>query len=51
MSEALVSGYEHLVDQFILPDPKDRHVLAGWSHQTGERGPRNRLWKHGLSEG
>src|SRR5262249_5087261 len=32
VEEALVGGYEHLVDQLPLPDPKDRHVLAAAIH-------------------
>jgi predicted nucleic acid-binding protein len=32
VDEALVSEYEHLIDQLILPDPKDRHVLAAAIH-------------------
>jgi hypothetical protein len=32
VDEALVGGYEHLVDQFTLPDPKDRHVLDAAIH-------------------
>jgi predicted nucleic acid-binding protein len=26
--DCLVTGYEHLIDKLILPDPNDRHVLA-----------------------
>ncbi len=26
--DCLVSGYEHLIDGLVLPDPDDRHVLA-----------------------
>jgi len=26
--DALVTGYEHLIPGLVLPDPKDRHVLA-----------------------
>jgi hypothetical protein len=26
--DCLVTGYEGLIDSFVLPDPKDRHVLA-----------------------
>lgn len=25
---AMVTGYEHLIDSLVLPDPNDRHVLA-----------------------
>jgi hypothetical protein len=32
VDDALVSGYEHLIGQFTLPDPKDRHVLAAAIH-------------------
>ena len=32
IDEALVSGYEHLIDRITLPDPKDRHVLAAAIH-------------------
>src|SRR5262249_35002723 len=32
VDDALVSGYEHLVGQLTLPDPKDRHVLAAAIH-------------------
>jgi predicted nucleic acid-binding protein len=32
VDDALVSGYEHLIDQLTLPDPKDRHVLAAAIH-------------------
>jgi len=28
INDALVSGYEHIVDQLTLPDADDRHVLA-----------------------
>lgn len=28
LSDAMVSGYEHRVDDLDLPDPDDRHVLA-----------------------
>lgn len=30
--DALVSGYEHLVDAIKVPDPKDRHVVAAAIH-------------------
>jgi len=26
--DALVTGYEHLIEALLLPDPDDRHVLA-----------------------
>ena len=29
---ALVTGYEYLVDNLVLPDPNDRHVLAAAIH-------------------
>jgi hypothetical protein len=32
VGEALVSGYEHLIDQLSLLDPSDRHVLAAAIH-------------------
>jgi len=32
VDEALVSGYEHLIGQLTLPDPKDCHVLAAAIH-------------------
>jgi predicted nucleic acid-binding protein len=32
VDDALVSGYEHLIDRLTLPDPKDRHVLAAAIH-------------------
>ncbi len=32
VDEALVTGYEHLIGQFTLPDPNDRHVLAAAIH-------------------
>ena len=28
LPDALVTGYEHLIDAIRLPDPDDRHVLA-----------------------
>lgn len=28
MEDALVTGYESLIDDLVLPDPDDRHVLA-----------------------
>ena len=28
VEEAMVAGYEHLIDALTLPDPDDRHVLA-----------------------
>lgn len=28
LPEALVTGYEHLIDSIVLPDPDDRHVVA-----------------------
>lgn len=30
--DARVTGYEHLIDGLVLPDPDDRHVLAGAIH-------------------
>jgi predicted nucleic acid-binding protein len=32
INDALVSGYEHIIDQLTLPDPNDRHVLAAAIH-------------------
>lgn len=29
---ALVTGFEYLIDQVVLPDPNDRHVLAAAIH-------------------
>ena len=26
--DCLITGYEHLIEQLLLPDPNDRHVLA-----------------------
>ena len=31
-SDALVSGFEPLIETLILPDPDDRHVLAAAIH-------------------
>lgn len=31
LPEALVTGYEHLLDSIVLPDPDDRHVVAAAS--------------------
>ena len=30
--DALVTGFEHLIDDLLLPDPNDRHVLAAAIH-------------------
>ena len=30
--DARVTGYEHLINGLVLPDPNDRHVLAGAIH-------------------
>lgn len=30
--EVLVTGYEHRIDDLVLPDPDDRHVLAAAIH-------------------
>ena len=30
--EAMITGYEHLVDDVDLPDPQDRHILAAAIH-------------------
>jgi hypothetical protein len=32
VDEALFSGYEHLIGELTLPDPKDHHVLAAAIH-------------------
>src|ERR1700733_1672869 len=32
INDALVSGYEHMIDQLTLPDADDRHVLAAAIH-------------------
>jgi hypothetical protein len=28
VEDCLISGYEHLIESVVLPDPKDRHVVA-----------------------
>ena len=32
VDDAMVTGYEHLIDTIALPDPDDRHVLAAAIH-------------------
>ena len=32
VEDAMVAGYEHLIDALVLPDPDDRHVLAAAIH-------------------
>jgi predicted nucleic acid-binding protein len=32
VEDAMVSGFEHLIDTLTLPDPDDRHVLAAAIH-------------------
>ncbi len=32
VGDVTVTGYEHLIDTLILPDPDDRHVLAAAIH-------------------
>lgn len=34
--DALVRGYESLIDDLTLPDPEDRHVLAAALHGTAD---------------
>lgn len=32
VGDVTVTGYEHLIDALVLPDPNDRHVLAAAIH-------------------
>jgi len=32
INDALIGGYEHIIDQIVLPDVDDRHVLAAAIH-------------------
>jgi hypothetical protein len=32
LPDAVVTGYEHLIEDLTLPDPGDRHVLAAAIH-------------------
>ncbi|OMH26702.1 hypothetical protein BKD30_04755 [Tersicoccus phoenicis] len=36
MRDAMVTSYEHLIDQLDLPDPDDRHVLAAAIHAEAQ---------------
>ena len=36
VDEARVTGFEPLIDTLILPDPKDRHVLAAAIHSHAD---------------
>jgi hypothetical protein len=38
-ADALVTGYEHLIEDLELPDPDDRHVLAARDHRESLRNP------------
>ena len=37
--DALVTGYEHLIPGLVLPDERDRHVLAAAIHGGASIGP------------
>jgi predicted nucleic acid-binding protein len=34
--DSIVSGYEHLIDGIVLPDPDDRHVVAAAVHARAD---------------